>query len=497
MQVILRQAFPLGRFHATPWGASAFDDPYGEWPPSPFRLVRAIVARFHQLARERGEAAEALEDLVRALVTCEVRYHLPPTASRGPAVRQYLPDIDIRWNPAGLKDQAKGAMKVSKRFLAQDNCIAVPPDGAIYWFLDGPNWTDARLALLDACLARITYFGRAEAITDIDRVVERPSGIDVNCELTDRRERGAVPVLCACRDMTAAMASDEAALHGSTVPPGAVWRFAVRPPKPAPRRAAITRRYERTQLIQFALGASVEPPMEAIATITGRFRGRVLREALTALNDGALTRWNDASPGLRARIAGLAGKDAAGLPLEGNAHASYLVWCDGRRLTRLFVYRARPFEPWEQDAMRRAAEAPLEWSQTESEGWTVRMVPLDSAVPPPSGFDGILSRTWSSVTPFVPARYSFDRRGRDKKGEMPQDQIVEELARRGWPPAEVAAIDDAGWVRVHAPKRRVGGATNNARRSFHVRLTFAKPVVGPLLLGHSSFFGLGLFKPCD
>ena len=309
--------------------------------------------------------------------------------------------VGLAWSPPCKKDQAKGAMKVSERFLAQDNCFAVSPDEALYWFLGGQDWTDERLSLLDACLARMTYFGRAESITSIERVPEAPSGIVINCELVDRRDRGAVPVLCVNGDMTAVIASDETALRSATVPPGAIWRYAVRPARPAARRLPIRRTHKSTSLIQFAIGATVEPPISAITTITGRLRGRVLREAFTELNDGVVTSWREAHPDLRARVADLAGKDAAAEPLKGHSHARYLLWCDGDgRATRLLVHRARPFEPWEHDAILRAAQLPLGWSQGKSEGWTLRLVPMDSAVPPPAGFDGARSRWWTSVPPF-------------------------------------------------------------------------------------------------
>jgi CRISPR-associated protein Csb2 len=354
----------------------------------------------------------------------------------------------------------------------------------------------AHLSLLDACLARMTYFGRAESITLVERVLEAPSGIEINCELVDRRERGAVPVLCVKGDMTAALASDETALRSATVPPGAVWRYAMRPARPAARRLSVRRTHKATSLIQFAIGAAVELPVSATTTVTNRLRGRVLREALTELNDGVVTSWREASRDLRARVAELAGKDEAGEPLEGYAHARYLIWYDeDGRARRLFVHRARPFEPWEHDAILRAGQHPLGWSQAKSDGWTLRMVPMDSAVPPPRGFDGVRSCSWSSVSPFVPARYFLDSRGRVKEGETPREQINKELARRGWPQAEITSLSDAGWVRVHAPQRQRGGATNNSRRSFRVTLRFAEPVRGPVLLGHSSFFGLGVFAP--
>lgn len=497
MQVILRHSFPLGRFHATPWRADTFDDPHGEWPPSPFRLVRAVVNRFHQFVREQGAREGGIEDLVRAFATSHLRYYLPPSARRGPPLRQYLPGVGLSWNPPGKKDQAKGgAMRVSERYLKQDNSFLVAPNEPLYWFLSGDDWAGESLSLLDECLARMTYFGRAESIASIERV-RSPAPLDVaaNCKLVDHREVGSVPVLCLNSDMTAALAMDEVALRSGSVPPGTVWRYAVRPAPPRVRPVAVQRTYKPTSLIQFAVGASVEPQTSSLTTITGRLRGRVLREALTRLNDGVVTTWRHAPSELRHRVADLAGKNADGQPLEGHAHARYLGWVDhDGRLVRLFVYRPRPFEMWERDAILRAAWQPLGWAQRTTDGWTVRLVPLDSAVRLPDGFDGARSYHWASITPFVPARHFLDRRGRMKQEESPSDQINEELSRLGYPMADVA-LTDAGWVRTHAPRRDRSGATNNSRRSFRVTLRFTEAVGGPIILGHSSFFGLGLFAP--
>jgi CRISPR-associated protein Csb2 len=55
MAVVIEQRFPLGRFHATRWNQNPFEDPYGEWPPSPWRLLRALAARWFQYARETGD----------------------------------------------------------------------------------------------------------------------------------------------------------------------------------------------------------------------------------------------------------------------------------------------------------------------------------------------------------------------------------------------------------------------------------------------------------
>ena len=43
MSITLKLTFPAGRYHATPWGRHV-NEGVPEWPPSPWRLLRALVA---------------------------------------------------------------------------------------------------------------------------------------------------------------------------------------------------------------------------------------------------------------------------------------------------------------------------------------------------------------------------------------------------------------------------------------------------------------------
>ena len=49
-------SFPLGRYHATP-GDRHVNEGAIEWPPSPWRLVRALVAVWHDRCPELSEEA--------------------------------------------------------------------------------------------------------------------------------------------------------------------------------------------------------------------------------------------------------------------------------------------------------------------------------------------------------------------------------------------------------------------------------------------------------
>ena len=43
----IRFLFPAGRYHATPWGRHV-NEADVEWPPSPWRLLRALIATWHR-----------------------------------------------------------------------------------------------------------------------------------------------------------------------------------------------------------------------------------------------------------------------------------------------------------------------------------------------------------------------------------------------------------------------------------------------------------------
>ncbi len=195
------------------------------------------------------------------------------------------------------------------------------------------------------------------------------------------------------------------------------------------------------------------------------------------------------------------GKDAVGQPLKGHDHTEFLTWWQDGVPTRLLVRReGQPFDADEQTAILRAAAREQSWAAAGSDAgeWKVRLVPLDEAVPPPPGFDGADAKVWQSVTPYVPPRHHL-RGGKQRPSESVPVQIRRELALRGVPGgerADVEQIGDATWVAIHLPRREAVGRTSiGDRRGYWLRLAFPEAVTGPIRLGHSSSFGLGLFRP--
>lgn len=506
MGLLLRQRFPLGRFHATPWRVSPFDDPHGEWPPSPWRMVRTLAARWHQWQREAGDevVGDTLAPLLEALCGSTFAFRLPPNARRVAAVRTYQPS-EWGWQPKSDKQPGR---RTYGRTLVRDNYFTLPSDADVLWFVGGDRWTSELCDALDRCLERVTYFGRAESLTVIVR--DEPSeGLEPNTQLRERAlSADSVPVLVPEPTATAAdvlRTTDDKESRTRTLPPGARWMFADRPARPATRKPARTVVRLPTQMVQFAVGVAVAPPPHVVCRLTERYRQRLLRvagaERARSLGlEHSWSGWSAAPTGIRDALALLAGKDASGSPLRGHRHLRLAVWFDGRRPARLIAWRAHePFEEWELDAFNRAAERDVSWhssSRGPSE-WAVRLVPLDSHVPPPPGFVRDERWTiWESVTPYVPPRHHVRRDGASRPRDQINSQVGRELQQLGLTAdVEVAALGPS-WTGVHLPRRdRRHPSETPKRRGFALRLKFARPVAGPIALGHSSHYGLGLFRP--
>jgi CRISPR-associated protein Csb2 len=504
MRIVLKQIFPLGRFHATPWRVNPFDDPYGEWPPSPWRLVRGVVARWYQWWREDPQQADGWRDrLIQALCTSSYEFHLPPHTHRGSPLRQYFP-VEFGWNP---KHKNKAAIRSYSTSLAQDNYVCVPTDddGAVWWLMEGDQWNEQLAKALHECLKRMTYFGRAEAFTRIAVEMDPTKAPIPNCKLMEQRVSGTVPVLVpesSARRGDIERVTDDPVAVKRSVPPGARLMYATRPASPTLREVGSPRnKYGETNLIQFAIGWNVPPEARAIVRITAKFRGAVLKEMLRKLTGDPQITWGKAPPEVRAEVAEMAGKDAQGKPLKGHLHTEYLVWCEDGQPVRLVAWRdGRPFDENEQEALLKAAGRQFSWAAScdREDVWTVVLIPLDRAVPVPPGFGGARAAAWESVTPYVPLRHHL-RRGKLRLRESIEHQVRRELSLRGFGEAEqvaVEVVEGPEWVAVHLPRKERGNVPFiGDRRGYRLRLRFPAPVEGPIRLGHSSSFGLGLFRP--
>jgi CRISPR-associated protein Csb2 len=348
----------------------------------------------------------------------------------------------------------------------------------------------------------MTYFGRAESVTQISLVRDPGTDLPVaNCHLGALRGAGMVPVLAPVTEAKLSdveASTDDPSVAEATIPPGACWLYAERPQRPAavrpPQRLAMRK---AAHLVQFAIGTHVPPAVKDIVRLTQRFRGRVLNSFLRLATNSAVRDWADAPTSLRERAALLTGKDGEGRPVADHSHAVFFLHVENGRPVRLCVWRGEPFDDTEQAAILAAAESPLPLG-FKGDPWTVTLIPLDSLVPPPPALSPAAHARWKTLTPFVPPRHVLDRHGRNKPGESVEEQVRQELQGRGIDSTGVGiSVERFGWVKVHQPGIVKGRTTNADKLGYRVSLSFPAPRQGPFFLGASSHFGLGQFVPYE
>jgi len=149
---VLELRFPAGRYHATPWGRHVNEGAV-EWPPSPWRIVRALVATWYLKARKDEEIPErTIRALADALSQPPV-FRLPRATTAH--TRHYMP-----------YNEGKNE-KTTKVF---DTFVQLPVRDAILvaWDVALPA---EQLAALQTLAGRLGYFGRAESLVEA-RVLE-------------------------------------------------------------------------------------------------------------------------------------------------------------------------------------------------------------------------------------------------------------------------------------------------------------------------------------
>lgn len=506
MPLVIEQTHPLGRFHATRWNQSPFEDPFGEWPPSPWRFLRALAARSFQYERETGSPSEARDRLLNSLAQSPPSFYLPPTSVRGPGLRQYQPTA-VAWTDASKK---KSAYMAPKTTLAPDHYRVLPEDDPVVWIWSGLDLDAECLRLLDSLLDRTLYFGRAESFCRMRRV--EGVGVEANCVL-HRRDSGGnspvlVPVPATALRMDALLEwTDGKLLAGYPIPPGTEWHFASLPPRPtsAPLRPPVRPTPSGLHAMQFAVGGRVYPPPGRWVRIAERFRGKVLRRCAARITGDPRAHYDSLSAAQKDELVLLTGKDATGAAAKGHRHAYFLLRPDDEgHPTRLIVWRqSEPFTAVEIDAMLEASETPVTW-ESGAPDWKLRLVPLPDGTPMPAGFGGP-SRVWSSVTPFVPpaGRRRFRENGRLRTGESVERIAAKLLEAGGWPtPARIVEIPDKTvWTSLHESRERrferKQTRTPLVRPGSHLRIEFDAAVAGPIVIGDSSHFGLGQFRAVE
>ncbi len=480
--------FSTGRFHATPWGRNV-NEGEPEWPPSPFRLARALVDAAHRKRREVAAAPGRLE-AVLAAVAEPARIVVP--AARPSHIRFYQRQGDK--NPANRK----------KIF---DPFVAVEPERPVWIGFAGeaaPETLDDLAALLEV----LDYFGRSESWVTarlLRGTVETPEGyavfepgdgdgVDLAC-LRPRDEtlalvarlRGASGGKGRGRRRKAwpddwlgaiALSSGDLLDLGLSDHPALAWRrFARVGAEARPRRRGRRVFAGDFREARYALHAPVLPRVVDTVPVAEQVRRKLMGIHKKVMN------------GDESRVSPLfSGKGPDGRPAKGHVHARFLPLDeDGDGFVdHLLVRVGRPFDGTELLALDRLTSL---WQRHGRPDVRLVLEALhrEPATRPATRF--------VSATPYVTHRHP--KRHPGGYAGWIDDEIRRELALLGLPePVSIARIAEtqtphpvrwAEFRRSRKGRRPVPG---------HGRvLEFGEPVNGPFALGALAHFGLGLFVP--
>ena len=511
--IALRIRFTAGRYHATPWGRHVNEGAV-EWPPAPWRIIRALIATWHRkFAKEIP--APSVRSLIERLTDLPV-FHLPKAALGH--TRHFMPQKD----PLGA-DKTK----------VFDAFVSIHPNDGLIVAWPHVALTPEEQEVLASLIPGLGYLGRAESWV-IAEVLEQWDG-DINCRpieggasVEEERLRvlaamtpdsfiawktgfeaeavGAAEVANkAGRKKKAARSSIPpdlwSALHtetndlqkqGWSAAPGSRWVDYVRPGDAF--RVTYQRKPKieqiRPTIARFALSSAVLPRLtEAV------FLGERMRQALMAKSRGL--------NGSEHALPVFSGKGADGLRLDDDhSHAFYFPSDedgDGR-IEHMTVYATQGFDKHSQQAIGMLKKL---WG---SGGHDIYTVLIGLGQPQDYGGLGMRngqastlahSRIWRSVTPYVLTRHP-KKNGKDS----PASQVERELMRRGFPqPERIEHLDHAmilgkkvRWLEFRRFRNGGGGQFADSR-GFGFEVVFSEPVRGPIALGYGCHFGLGQFVP--
>ena len=525
----LRLQFPGGRYHATPWGHHVNEGQI-EWPPSPWRLLRALIACGFN-TQGWTEIPPVARQLIEKLAANLPSYRLPSASAAHS--RHFMPlgtldkgrekttlvfdtwadvgdeSLEIHWACELTDDESRllGELAeclgylgrseswVEARLLPERNgkvndFDAIPHQAGL---CPGPSWEQVTLMsaipLGDYSAWRTAAAAKVLAEFPLPEGKKKPTA-----KLLKDRVKAEAPYPT---DLLECLTKDTAwwKQHRWSQPPGSqrvvYWRRAGALEVGSPKRS--TRHSARSLTTMLLALTTPSGNRSTLPSVT-----RTLAQA--ELFHRALV--GRVGKGQQVHCPELTGKDEHGKPLrEGHRHAHVLpVDLDGDgRLDHIIVYAPMGLGDAAQFAIRTLRRT---WTKGGAGDLQValagsgdldmlRSLPaplhlhVNELLGPP---DGCCS--WVSTTPFVPPRFLKPRGSNSLEG-----QINAELTSRGLPSVEEFEVleEVTRSFRHFVRCRQHGGSTPPADVGYALRLRFAEPIVGPLPLGYASHFGLGLF----
>ena len=540
----IQLTFPWGRYYAHPWGINPTRLREPEWPPSPWRLLRALVSAWFRAHPGQVPSADCI-----ALV--EMLGRELPNIGTGKVSFAHAVHWQPNYGAAGTEDKAEASYKNTRH----ENHFAAVHGPVLF------RWQNVSIApehrrLLEMLLAELTYFGRAESLCHAELCQTEPSGADIGwCRPTDGRK-----ISVTCRDVFCPIPGagekgfrftdlwsrrkDEFSADCSDAPPhlvdrllatdmqadGAAWRsyqmpegwphkWIVRTPRRQRAKPEMPKNLSFGPKVAHYLCFSLQCRVPLLPKFTVPLSEKFREAAGSILGDGRSSFALFGHPDDRPDDVTGDHQHAFHLPMpkKDDPHGF---------LSDLHIWCPYGFTQAEIEILLRVQR--LTWG---SGRYPVRPILTALSKEPPADAPFSTGKTnsklWRSASPFVPPRYFYRGRGAKvtlKEKDRPELQLAECLKAAGITVAgeirrhpldnETVRNDKQLWdiVRAELGEETVAGNSlvavpthrngNIARRGMEQRIggffevefveavAFKQPA-----LGHSCHFGLGLFVP--
>ena len=211
MSTVIRISFPWGRYHATQWGRNVNEgDP--EWPPSPWRLLRALFATWKTRCPHLSE-----QDVHAALQQLSTAPAMHVPAMRPAHLRHYMPQFAHK----GFA-RKKNPPSEEKRKLTFDAFAVVDPRESVFIEWDADMTTNGA-SLVKEITSSLPYLGRSESICEAELVQRFDHQGLTSWRPADRDERVDAEVLCARQPLKIAdllQAPDDVRKNRRIIPQG-------------------------------------------------------------------------------------------------------------------------------------------------------------------------------------------------------------------------------------------------------------------------------------
>jgi CRISPR-associated protein Csb2 len=483
--IALRIEFPAGKFHANPWDRGTDDEV--EWPPSPWRMLRAIAAGWHRsgagdhnvFLRVLAALAGPPAYLLPRATAGHSHHYVPLGGSKGGKLeRTLILDSFLsleRGNEsvvAAYVTWPRATLTSNERTLLERSCAAVSHLGSVE--------SRCNIAVVDA-----PEYSEGFAVVDIASRID--GGGPIALRLAADPSLPTFGLLRALSETTCEMRRD-----GRLGPPGTTWveyrlpddYLLVREQYEAREREQPAFSPTILRFIVERAALSVLPPITQAVSIA-----EVMRRA-------AMARYSDMNGGTATTR--LAGKTEDGsAKREGHDHPFYLS-SDSHasgRVDRIDVWFPQGCTHAEYRAVT-SIEVLKDRLAFEGE-LTLRF--LGSVEP-------LRARVWTTATPVVLDRFPKVRgiNGSRRVVDAPDEQLRAMIMRRLDEPCEVELLPHTETVplgAVHGTRLDAFRHARRGKRPTHpivgATITFDREVAGPIVLGQLAHFGLGRFEPCE